>query len=194
MQEELFQKITGVELQQETDRYTDLNTYIRCRNSLQKSYANRRKWMCTAWDFYFLPTIPDCGETAQNEQFYVTIRENEQQPEIVLKKHSIMGRFISERSAGLTFQQFISLLRGSMEWIGEKSDVLLQEFAQKWRLFRYQVCLIAESIRECYEIPERKVQLTLDLFVSTRMCEGFSLQEVACYNNGSPARICVKRY
>jgi len=185
----VFEQITGVTLQKESENYTNMETYMNLRDWLAREHGRDREWIRTAWEFYFLPAKESLYSKEREEQFLVSVMETETVPEIYLKKRFRIGKYFSENSEPITVKQFKDLVQGQIEWMAERAEVLIQEFYQKIRLFSYKIGFMVESLREQYYLKEKNQRVTIDCFTDSQSGESLYQQKLFA----SPARVRVQR-
>lgn len=187
MPENLFNEITGVTLKREREAYTDMQTYIDTRMRLEKEHRHEREWIRSVWEFYFVPDRESHYSKAHEEQFLVSVMETESKPEISLVKRFRAGKYFGESSVPITAAQLRDMVLGEWEWMKEQTELLIQEFYQKIKLFSYKIGFMVESLREQYRLKEGREIVTIDCFVNSQVCEPLQGQKMLA----SPARIRV---
>lgn len=187
MPENIFHEITGVTLKREQEIYTDMQTYINTKMKLEKNHRHEREWVRSVWEFYFVPDQESNYGKTHEEQFLVSVMETEERPEISLVKRFRAGAFLSETSVAITAMQLRDMVLGEWEWMKSRSEILIQEFYQKIKLFSYKIGFMVESLREQYRLNGGQEIITIDCFIDSQICEPLQGQKMLA----SPARIRV---
>lgn len=163
MTQNLFQEMTGVQLQPEKEEYlsdqdfNSLNTQF-----LELPVYNSFTKENNIWEFYFIPEEVTDSRPGQDEEYLVSITTAEDNPCITLRKRSKFGEFINEKVSRISKEQFRKLLLENYEWMKHSGELLLLELYNKFKLFRMRIGLLLECIRKEVYYSSEKLLVTLD--------------------------------